>query len=59
MGLVLKIAAGVVLALITASLIFRAEVTVTPSDTKPATTLSTDEKMCAEGYQPACDELNR
>lgn len=57
--LVLKIALGVVLALVLASVLFSARVTVGPANTKPATTLSTDEKMCADGYQPACDELDR
>jgi hypothetical protein len=58
-ALVLKIALGIILAVVVMSLLFRFEVTVGPVDTNPVSTISTDEKLCAEGYQPSCDAIGR
>jgi hypothetical protein len=55
-GLIVKVALGVILAVVAMAFLFQARVTVKPAQT---TTLSTDEQLCDAGYRPSCRAIGR
>lgn len=56
MGLIVKVALGVILAVVAMAFLFQARVTVKPAQT---TTLSTDARLCDDGYRPSCRAIGR
>lgn len=55
-GLIVKVALGVILAVVAMTFLFQARVTVKPAQT---TTLSTDARLCDDGYRPSCRAIGR